>query len=101
MVWHAPAHKQTNLLQIRKQTTHCASLAHALHVACHVSLLQKLTAQAKYAKVPKVRVPHKDVGCWWTLYDYGYDTIRKWPAKYTHPYPGTPAARVLQRIWNM
>lgn len=43
-----------------------------------------------------MRVPHKDVGCWWTLYDYGYDTVRKWPAKYTYPYPGTPAARVLQ-----
>ena len=44
--------------------------------------------QAKYATVAKVRVPHKDVGCWWTLYDYGYATVRKWPANYKHPYPG-------------
>ncbi|KAK9843971.1 hypothetical protein WJX81_000807 [Elliptochloris bilobata] len=48
---------------------------------------QLASLQAKYAKVPKVRVPHKDMGCWWTLYDFGYATVRKWPANYTHPYP--------------
>ncbi len=37
-----------------------------------------------------MRVPHKDVGCWWALYDYGYATVRTWPANYKHPYPGAP-----------
>ncbi|EIE22430.1 ankyrin [Coccomyxa subellipsoidea C-169] len=42
----------------------------------------------KYAKVKKVREPHPDIGCWWTLYDYGLDAIKKWDKEYKHPYPG-------------
>ncbi len=40
-------------------------------------------------QVKKVREPHPDVGCWWTLYDYGLDTIKTWDKEYVHPYPGT------------
>ena len=44
--------------------------------------------EAKYAGVAKVRVPHTDIGCWWTLYDYGQEAISRWAASYLHPYPG-------------
>ncbi len=40
------------------------------------------------AQVKKVREPHPDIGCWWTLYDYGLDAIKKWDKEYKHPYPG-------------
>ncbi|BDA43424.1 Malonyl CoA-acyl carrier protein transacylase [Coccomyxa sp. Obi] len=48
----------------------------------------KLRALDKqYAKVKKVREPHPDIGCWWTLYDYGLDAVKKWDKNYKHPYP--------------
>lgn len=43
--------------------------------------------EKKYESVPKVRVPHPHIGCWWTIYDYGLDAIKKWDVNYTHPYP--------------
>ena len=33
-------------------------------------------------------MPHEDIGCWWTLYDYGLDVVKTWPRDYVHPYPG-------------
>ena len=39
-------------------------------------------------QVPKVRQPHPDIGCWWTLYDYGLDKVKTWDKDYKHPYPG-------------
>ena len=39
-------------------------------------------------QVQKVREPHPDIGCWWTLYDYGLDAVRAWDKTYVHPYPG-------------
>ena len=36
----------------------------------------------------KVRVPHKNIGCWWTLYDYGVEAVKTWAADYEHPFPG-------------
>lgn len=47
-----------------------------------------LALEKKYAKVPKRRVPHPDVGCWWALYDYGLDRVKGWDPAYKHPYPG-------------
>lgn len=41
----------------------------------------------KYASVEKVREPNEDIGDWWALYDYGLDTIKKWPKGYKHRYP--------------
>jgi [acyl-carrier-protein] S-malonyltransferase len=46
-----------------------------------------LALEKKYADTPKVRMPHPDIGCWWTLYDYGLDTVREWAFDYKHPYP--------------
>lgn len=39
-------------------------------------------------QVPKARVPHPDIGCWWTLYDYGPERVKAWEPDYKHPYPG-------------
>ena len=39
----------------------------------------------------QVREPHPDVGDWWSVYDYGLDTIRGWAKDYKHPYPGQTA----------
>ena len=39
-------------------------------------------------QVKKVREPHPDIGCWWTLYDYGLEAVKKWDKEYKHPYPG-------------
>lgn len=41
-----------------------------------------------YAGTAKKREPHPDVGCWWTLYDYGLDVVKTWTKDYKHPYPG-------------
>ena len=35
-----------------------------------------------------MRQPHPDIGCWWTLYDYGLDKVKTWDKDYEHPYPG-------------
>ena len=43
--------------------------------------------EQKYASVPKTREPHPDIGDWWALYDYGLDTIKKWPRDYDPKYP--------------
>ena len=61
------------------------------------------------ARASQVREPHRDIGCWWTLYDYGLDRVKLWARDYTHPYPGkrggqsfmlhhTHTARVLGRL---
>jgi hypothetical protein len=39
-------------------------------------------------QVKKVQEPHPDIGCWWTLYDYGLEKVKTWPKDYVHPYPG-------------
>ena len=36
----------------------------------------------------QVREPHADIGCWWTLYDYGLDVVKTWPTDYVQIYPG-------------
>eukprot|EP00793_Prasinoderma_coloniale_P004705 PRCOL_00000466-RA len=46
-----------------------------------------LALEKKYAHVPKVRRPHPDIGCWWTLYDYSLETVKAWDYDYQHPYP--------------
>ncbi|PSC70866.1 malonyl -acyl carrier transacylase [Micractinium conductrix] len=46
-----------------------------------------LDLEKKYADVPKARVPHPDIGCWWTLYDYGPERVKAWEPDYKHPYP--------------
>lgn len=45
--------------------------------------------EAKYASVQKTRQPNADIGCWWTLYDYGLDSVKKWATDHKHVYPGT------------
>ena len=47
-----------------------------------------LGLEAKYAEVPKIPLPHPDLGDWWTLYDYGLEAVSKWPRDYKQPYPG-------------
>lgn len=44
--------------------------------------------EAKYSATQKEGRPHPDIGCWWTLYDYGLESIRKWATDYKHIYPG-------------
>lgn len=51
-----------------------------------------LALEKQYAGVPKVREPHADAGCWWTLYDYGLDKVKTWKKGYKHPYPGAAGA---------
>lgn len=46
-----------------------------------------LALEKKYAGVAKARHPHPDIGCWWTLYDYGLERVKTWDAEYRHPYP--------------
>lgn len=43
--------------------------------------------EKKYAGVEKRPECHPDLGCWWTLYDYGLDAVKGWPKDYRHPYP--------------
>ncbi len=42
----------------------------------------------KYASTKRANIPHVDIGCWWTLYDYGLDQVKTWKPDYQHPYPG-------------
>ena len=50
-----------------------------------------------YAKTPKCREPHPDIGCWQTLYDYGAEAVKTWAKDYKHPYPGTQVNPTLGR----
>lgn len=43
-----------------------------------------------------MREPHPDISCWWTLYDYGLDTVKTWAKDYKHEYPGERRAHVPQ-----
>eukprot|EP01025_Chloroclados_australasicus_P047430 TRINITY_DN5308_c1_g1_i2.p2 TRINITY_DN5308_c1_g1~~TRINITY_DN5308_c1_g1_i2.p2 ORF type:complete len:531 (+),score=73.37 TRINITY_DN5308_c1_g1_i2:121-1713(+) len=43
--------------------------------------------EEEYAKVPKKGQPHEDIGCWWTLYDYGLDAVKQWNVDYKPVYP--------------
>eukprot|EP00873_Tetraselmis_striata_P035122 jgi/Tetstr1/455386/TSEL_042218.t1 len=57
-------------------------------LSCDQNVKDKILALEKlYASVPKAPETHPDIGCWWTLYDYGLDTVKKWPKTYVHPYP--------------
>lgn len=47
--------------------------------------------------VPKAREPHPDIGCWWTLYDYGLEEVSSWAADYVHTYPGEQGSRERER----
>lgn len=47
-----------------------------------------LTMSDRYEGTAKKREPHPDVGCWWTLYDYGPETVQGWERNHVHPYPG-------------
>ena len=53
---------------------------------------QLLALEKKYASINKVREPHPNIGCWWTLYDHGLDAVRKWPKDHHHRFPGAPAS---------
>ena len=44
--------------------------------------------EQKYSSVKKARRPHPDIGCWWTLYDYGLDAIKTWAEDFQRHYPG-------------
>lgn len=46
-----------------------------------------LALEKKYAKTAKAKQPHPDVGCWWTIYDYGLDVVKTWDTGYKHAYP--------------
>jgi len=46
-----------------------------------------LALEKKYAKTPKAKQSHPDVGCWWTIYDYGIDVVKTWDKGYKHAYP--------------
>ena len=46
-----------------------------------------LALESKYSSIPKVREPHRHIGCWWTLYDYGLDVVKTWDIDYCHSYP--------------
>ena len=41
----------------------------------------------KYAETAKVPAPHRDIGDWWALYDYGPDAVYAWPANHKPSYP--------------
>ena len=43
--------------------------------------------EKKYELTPKKRVPHKDIGDWLTLYDYGLDVVKSWPLDHDPQYP--------------
>ena len=45
----------------------------------------------RHAGAERRPVPHRDIGCWWTLYDFGLETVRSWGADHRHPYPETVA----------
>lgn len=54
---------------------------------------EKLKAlDKKYSSVKKVRRPHVDIGCWWTLYDYGLPAIKTWAEDFKRNYPGLSTA---------
>ena len=55
-----------------------------------------LALERRYAHVPKKQVPHPDVGCWWSLYDYGLERVKAWAPDYKHPYPGARARVCVQ-----
>ena len=57
-----------------------------------------LALEDKYAHVPKTREPHEDVGCWWTLYDYGLESVKKWPKTLKMVYPGRLLTSVQERL---
>lgn len=46
-----------------------------------------LALEKRYASVPKAKTPHPDIGCWWTIYDYGLERVKTWAPDYKHPYP--------------
>lgn len=54
---------------------------------CHANMSPTNIASLPYATSAQ---PHPDIGCWWTLYDYGLETVRGWKPSYKHPYPGEP-----------
>ena len=58
-----------------------------------------LGLEKKYAGVAKKAQPHPDLGCWWTLYDYGLESVKAWDRTYKHPYPGVTrrGARAVAR----
>jgi len=46
-----------------------------------------LELEERHKDVPRVRVPHPDIGDWWTLYDYGPDHVRSWAPDHAPAYP--------------
>jgi [acyl-carrier-protein] S-malonyltransferase len=46
-----------------------------------------LALERRYAGTPRAREPHAHVGCWWTVYDYGLEAVKAWPAAHAHAYP--------------
>jgi len=43
--------------------------------------------EEKYAHVQKRPKPHRDIGDWWALYDYGPQTVYEWSADHKPDYP--------------
>ena len=58
-----------------------------------------LELEKRYAGVPKKGLPHPDLGCWWTVYDYGLERVKGWAPDYKHPYPGGGAGRACVCVW--
>ena len=53
--------------------------------------------EEKYAHVKKTPEPHPDLSDWWTVYDYGFENVRKWPKDYKPKYP---EERRRERLWK-
>ena len=47
---------------------------------------QILALERKYAKTPRRPEPHRDLGDWWALYDYGPETVAAWPKDFEPNY---------------
>ena len=43
--------------------------------------------EEKYADTPKKPRPHRDIGDWWALYDYGPETVYGWTPDFEPDYP--------------
>ncbi|CAG9461448.1 unnamed protein product [Pedinophyceae sp. YPF-701] len=46
-----------------------------------------LELEKRYAATPKAREPHKDIGDFWALYDYGPDVVASWDRDFVPAYP--------------
>eukprot|EP00210_Caulerpa_lentillifera_P007207 g6896.t1 len=59
------------------------------HEMCNDEVVREhlVKLNEKYRTVAKSPESHPDIGCWWTLYDYGLEVVKTWNKDYKHPYP--------------